>query len=197
MDIESFGQLSGAIVGGLVGGLAGFAANLLRLHVERRIHRRNVAAALAAEIEALCDHVTEQYMKRLKIMGLASDNPEPYPYHGFRGEREYMPVFRVLGENLGVLPRPLPRELIFWYTTLTVCLERARDLYELAKSQLAGSLQPAIAMAQLQSGEIERLLEAAPSLIQTLEHLAGDSWFSERLARKYVLPAPRENADGP
>jgi hypothetical protein len=55
----------------------------------------------------------------------ANPQLEAYPYHGFRGEREYMPVFRALGQNLGVLPRPLPRVLVFWYTTLTICLERA------------------------------------------------------------------------
>jgi hypothetical protein len=185
MTIESFGQLSGAVAGGLVGGLAGFAANLLRLRVERRIQRRNVAAALAAEIEALCDHVTEQYMSRLKIMGAPHPHQEAYPYHGFRGEREYMPVFKVLGQNLGVLPRPLPRELIFWYTTLTICLERARDLYELAKSQILESQQYATAMARVQCDEIERLLDAAPSLVEKLERIAGDPWFPNRLARKH------------
>jgi hypothetical protein len=180
MGLESFGQLSVAVAGGLVGGLAGFAAILQRLRVERRIERRNVAAALAAEIEALCDHVTEEYYKRLKIMGDPKSNQEPYPYHGFRGEREYMPVFRVLGQHLGVLPRPLPRELIFWYTTLTICLERARDLYELAKSRVLESQQDAIVMARVQCGEIDRLLEAAPRLVEKLERLAGDSWFSGR-----------------
>jgi hypothetical protein len=184
MAFESFGQLSGAVAGGLVGGLAGFAANLLRLRVERSIQRRNVAAALAAEIEALCDHVTEQYSKRLKVMGAPHPQHEAYPYHGFRGEREYMPVFRVLGQNLGVLPRPLPRELIFWYTTLTICLERARDLYELAKSQVSESQQYAIGMARVQCEEIERLLDTAPPLMQKLERLAGDSWFPHRFAER-------------
>jgi hypothetical protein len=174
MAIDSIGQLSGAVAGGLVGGLAGFAANLLRLRVEQSIQRRNVAAALAAEMEALCDHVNEQYVKQLKILGGANPQQEAYPYHGFRGEREYMPVFRVLGQNLGVLPRPLPRELIFWYTTLTICLERAHDLYELAKSQVSESQLHAMAMARVQGEEIERLLEAAPALMQSLERLAGD-----------------------
>jgi hypothetical protein len=165
-------QLSGAVVGGLVGGLAGFAANLLRLRVERGLQRRNVAAALAAEISALCDHVTEQYVKRLQITGDSSQHAELYPYHGFRGERDYTPVFRVLGQNLGVLPQPLPRELIFWYMTLTICLERARDLYELAKSPSSQSLQYGSAMALEQREEIQQLLHDAPVLRQKLERLA-------------------------
>jgi hypothetical protein len=168
-------QLSGAIAGGLAGGLAGFVAYLIRLRMERGSQRRNVSAALAAEIEALCDHVTQHYVKRLEYMLAPSPHPEPYPYHGFRGEREYMPVFRVLGQNLGVLPRPLPRELIFWYTTLTICLERGRDLYEIAKSQVPASSDYATAMAQVQREEIARLLASSSSLIEKLEQMAGPS----------------------
>jgi hypothetical protein len=174
LNPQSFWQLSGAVVGGLAGGLAGFAANLIRLRMERRHQRRNVAAALAAEIEALCDHVTERYVKRLEAMGDLVRHQDFYPYHGFRGEREYMPVFHVLGQNLGVLPRPLPRELIFWYTTLTICLERARDLYELAKSQTAQSVPYAVMMAQVQREEIAGLLAAAPELVEKLERLTSD-----------------------
>jgi hypothetical protein len=170
---ESLWQLSSAVVGGLAGGLAGFAANLLRFQIERRNQRRNVAAALAAEIEALCDHLTEHYIKRLELMCNPSPNQELYPYHGFRGERDYMPVFRVLGQNLGCLPRPLPRELIFWYMTLTICLERARDLYELAKSQGSESAQYALMMVQVQREETSRLLQGAPVLMEKLERLAG------------------------
>jgi hypothetical protein len=174
LNPQSFWQLSGAVVGGLAGGLAGFAANLLRLRMERRYQRRNIAAALAAEIEALCDHVTEHYTKRLEAMGDRVRHQDFYPYHGFRGERDYMPVFHVLGQNLGALPRPLPRELIFWYTTLTICLERARDLYELAKSQAAESIPYAVTMAQVQRDEIAGLLKAAPVLIEKLERLTSD-----------------------
>jgi hypothetical protein len=84
-----------------------------------------------------------------------------------------MPVFRVLGQNLGVLRRPLPRELIFWYMTLTICLERARDLYDLAKSQASESAQYAFVMAQVQREEIQQLLNTAPVLMAKLERLAG------------------------
>jgi len=39
--------------------------------MERHIQRRNVAAAPAAEIEALCDRVTARYVKRPEITGTA------------------------------------------------------------------------------------------------------------------------------
>jgi hypothetical protein len=67
-----------------VGGLAAFAANLLRLRMERRLQRRNVAAALAAELEAICDHMTDEYVKRLELMDSAKLHHELYPYYGFR-----------------------------------------------------------------------------------------------------------------
>jgi hypothetical protein len=126
------------------------AANLLRLRMERRFQRRNVAAALAAELEAICDRMTDEYVKRLELMDTATLHHDLYPYYGFRGEKEYMAVFRVLGQSLGLLPRPLPRELIFWYTIMTVCLERARDLYELAENQTSEASRTAFAMTQLQ-----------------------------------------------
>jgi hypothetical protein len=167
-----------------VGGLAAFAATLLRLRMERRLQRRNVAAALAAELEAIWDHMTDEYVKRLELMDSAKLHHDLYPYYGFRWEKEHMPIFRLLGRSLRLLPRPLPRELFSWYTTMTVCLERTRDLYELAKSQTTELTRTAFAMTQLQREEIARLLESAPPLIQQrLEHLAQDPLFPPRSHR--------------
>jgi hypothetical protein len=89
------------------------AANLLRLRMERRFQRRNVAAALAAELEAICDRMTDEYVKRLELMDTATLHHDLYPYYGFRGEKEYMAVFRVLGQSLGLLPRPLRENSFF------------------------------------------------------------------------------------
>jgi hypothetical protein len=181
MGPESLWQLSGAVTGGLVGGVAGFAANLLRIQMERHIQRRNVASALAAEIEALCEHVTQEYVRRLEVMDSSDPRHDPYPYYGFRGEREYMPVFRVLGQSLGALPHALPKDLIFWYTTLTICLERARDLYELAKSEGVESDKYALAMRQVQRNEIAHMLSAAPGLVARLHKLAGHASSAKSL----------------
>jgi hypothetical protein len=109
----SYLQISSVLIGGLVGGLAALLANLLRLRIEHHFLRRNVAGALAAELDALCEHVTGEYVKRLEFVYKAESHHDLYPFFGFRGEREYMPVFRVLGHAPGILPRPLPRELIF------------------------------------------------------------------------------------
>jgi hypothetical protein len=83
----------------------------LRLRIERRLQRRNVAAALAAELEAVCDHMIGEYLKRLELMDSAKLHHGLFPYYGFRGEEKYMPVFRVLGQALGLLPHPILREL--------------------------------------------------------------------------------------
>jgi hypothetical protein len=193
MTIESLPQLSGAVAGGLVGGLAGFAANMLRLRVERQTHRRNVASALAAEIESLCQHISGQYLNRLRPTQSRGLSAGHYPYHGFRSEREYMPVYRVLGQNLGYLPPPTPRQLIFWYTGFTLCLERARDIYEAAQHPSAQSLQYANEMAALQRQGLERLLAEAPPLVKKLQRLSQQKWFQWRVTPRDPSPDAAES----
>jgi hypothetical protein len=63
---------------------------------------------------------------------------------------------------------------------MTICLERARDLYELAKSPTSQSSQNALIMSQLQRSEVARLLVAAAPLIQQLEMLSGNLWSWRR-----------------
>jgi hypothetical protein len=119
-------QISGAIAGGLVGGFSGFIANNIQERQQFWRTRRNVACALLGEIEGLGAHIEEHYLAKLRadLQHLAPNN-RTFPYHAFRGERDYMPVFRALGSNIGLLPSPLPRDLVRWYTRLAVCLERA------------------------------------------------------------------------
>lgn len=123
-------QMSGAIAGGLVGSFAGFLASIIRARLEFRRHRHSVASALVGELQALREHVSAHYLVRLDSIGTTS--VQPFPYHRFRAERDYMPIFRSLGQRIGYLPSPLPRDLAFWYTGFTVCLERAHELNELA-----------------------------------------------------------------
>jgi hypothetical protein len=123
-------QMSGAIAGGLVGSFAGFLASIIRARLEFRRHRHSVASALVGELQALREHVSAHYLVRLDSIGTTS--VQPFPYRRFRAERDYMPIFRSLGQSIGYLPSPLPRDLAFWYTGFTVCLERAHELNELA-----------------------------------------------------------------
>jgi hypothetical protein len=106
-------QICGAIAGGRVGGFSRFVANNFQERQQSRRARRNVACALVGEIDALRQHIEENYLAKLraKLESVAPNN-RPYPYHVFRGERDYMPVFRSLGSNIGVLPSPLPRDLV-------------------------------------------------------------------------------------
>lgn len=105
-------QISGAVVGGLLGGFSGFIADHVQDHQQFRRSRQNIACALVGEIDALRAHIEENYLAKLRadVQSVASNN-RPLPYHAFRGERDYMPVFRSLGSNVGVLPSPPMRGL--------------------------------------------------------------------------------------
>ena len=59
-------QLSGAVAGGIVGGFSGFIANFLQEQKRQRQTRRNVAAALIGEVEALCEYLQKAYSSKLR-----------------------------------------------------------------------------------------------------------------------------------
>jgi hypothetical protein len=159
-------QMSGAIAGGLVGSCAGFLANIIRARLEFRRHRHSVAAALLGELQALREHVSAHYLVRLDNIG--TTGAQPFPYHRFRGERDYMPVFRSLGQGIGYLPSPLPRDLAVWYTGFTVCLERAHELSELARREEPGCLEAALELAVIQRSELIELMDTADNLLRRL-----------------------------
>jgi hypothetical protein len=159
-------QMSGAIAGGLVGSLAGFLASILRSRLDFRRHRHSVASALVGELQALREHVSGEYLVRLDNIGTAS--AQSFPYHRFRGERDYMPIFRSLGEGIGYLPAPLPRDLAFWYTGFALCLERAHELNELARQNVPGCLEAALELAVIQRAELVDLMDAGGDLLRRL-----------------------------
>jgi hypothetical protein len=163
-------QTSGAIAGGLVGSFAGFLANIIRARLEFRRHRHSVASALMGELHALREHVSTHYLVRLDSVGTTS--ARPFPYHWFRAERDYMPIFRSLGQSIGYLPSPLPRDLAFWYTGFTVCLERAHELNELVRQNESGSLDAALELAELQRSELVELMDTGDDLLRRLAEQA-------------------------
>jgi hypothetical protein len=165
-------QATGAVAGGLVGGFTGFVANgVLDRSGERRA-KRNVASAIIGELQALCGYIETHYLAKLRLdLDTISAEARRHPYHGFRGERDYAPVFRSLGANMGFLPSPLPRDLVYWYTGLTVCLERARELHELAQRKELDSIIYAIEVAQNQHEAFKELFELAQPLIKRLSML--------------------------
>ncbi|MFL6602901.1 MAG: hypothetical protein ACJ8R9_16440 [Steroidobacteraceae bacterium] len=163
-------QMSGAIAGGLVGSCAGFLANIIRARLEFRRHRHSVASALVGELQALREHVSAHYLVRLDNVGTTS--VQPFPYHWFRGERDYMPIFRSLGQSIGYLPSPLPRDLAFWYAGFTVCLERAHELSELARRDEPGCLEAALELAAIQRSELVELMDTGDDLLCRLEEQA-------------------------
>ena len=153
-----------------MGSCAGFLASIIRARLEFRRHRHSVASALVGELQALREHVSAHYLVRLDRIGTTSG--QLFPYHQFRGERDYMPIFRSLGQSIGYLPSPLPRDLAFWYTGFTVCLERAHELNELARQNEPGCLEAALELAVVQRSELIELLDTGVELLQRLAQQA-------------------------
>ena len=165
-------QISGAIAGGLVGGFSSFIANNIQECQQHRRIRRNVACALLGEIDTLRTHIEENYLAKLPadLQSVAPHN-RTYPYHAFRGERDHMPVFRSLGSNIGVLPSPLPRDLVRWYTHLAICLERAHVLHELALRPNPERMTFAVENAELHHAAFAEVVETARPLLGQLSEL--------------------------
>jgi hypothetical protein len=163
-------QMSGAIAGGLVGSCAGFLANIIRARLEYRRHRHSVASALVGELQALREHVSVHYLVRLDNIG--TTNAQLFPYHLFRAERDYMPIFRSLGQSIGYLPSPLPRDLAFWYTGFTVCLERAHELNDLAQQNEPECLEAALELAAVQRSQLIELMDTGDDLLRRLAEQA-------------------------
>jgi hypothetical protein len=82
-----------------------------------------------------------------------------------------MPVFRSLGVHVGMLPNPLPRDLVTWYTQLAVCLERARELHELAIGRNPDLIGYAIELAEIQQASLTDLVRLVPALLERLSDL--------------------------
>ena len=162
-------QLSGAVAGGLVGGFSGFVANSFQERQQFWRARQNVACALVGEIDALRQHIEENYLAKLRAdLESVAPNSPPYPFHAFRGERDYMPVFRSPGSNVGVLPAPLPRDLVRWDTRLAVCQERAHVLHELVLQSGPEPLTDVVEVAELQHAAFTELVELATPLVGRL-----------------------------
>lgn len=163
-------QISGAVAGGVVGGFSGFVANKLQDRRELRRARQNVASALIGEISAVSHYIETHYLISPREDREARELRDASRRH-FRAERDYMPVFRSLGSHVGLLPSPLPRELVSWYTRFAICLERARELHDLERQRDPDTMGYAIELAQIHEANLAELVALAPQLIADLESL--------------------------
>lgn len=164
-------QMSGAIAGGLVGSFSGFIANSFHEHRVRRRIRRNIACAVIGEISALSQYIADNYLTTLSASIEAGAERQEHPHHHFRGDRDYMPIFRTIGSTVGYLPTPLPRDLVSWYTTLAAALERARALHELAAQGNPSQVAHTIELARLQQAVLTDLVASSKPLIERLSKL--------------------------
>jgi hypothetical protein len=156
-------QLSGAVAGGLFGAFSGFLVNVLQRRAMAREQAKSIGFALAGEIGALSELIRDRYLAMLESgeIGL----------HGYRGEREFAQVYRSLGASIGLLPAPLPCDLVKWYTAHTICLERARELHDLALSEQQGWKELASEIVAEQKEDIRELLQGGPDLMKRLTSL--------------------------
>ena len=171
-------QISGAVAGGVVGGISGFVANLLQQRQDLWRCRRSVACALAGEIEALVQFV--EHGSRLNLAVQYNAGTGTFLHHHLRVERDYMTVFRGLGSNIGVLPSPLPRDVVTWYTRLAICLERTRELHDLALNRHPELSAYAGEIVERQHTELTELVGAAQPLLERLASVGarrGHAWI--------------------
>ena len=164
-------QMSGAIAGGLVGSFTGFIANSFHEHRVRRRIRRNVACALIGELQTLTRYIEDNYLVLLRRSIEAASDSQMASHHYFRGDRDYMPVYRAIGATVGFLPTPLPRDLISWYTGLTTALERAHALHDLSSRTDAQSVAYLLDLTRVQEAALADLISDSKPLIARLEML--------------------------
>lgn len=167
MDLP-LAQISGAVAGGVIGGFAGFISSNIQRWQQMRMMRRNVASALIGEISALRHRIATEYLVELRLELEVFKAEGRYPTHEFRGEREYAPIFRSLGHQIGYLSAPLPQDLAAWYTGLAVYQERAHQLYELAWSRNPDLMPYAIRVAESQYQGFTELVDLASPLLERL-----------------------------
>lgn len=167
MDIP-WPQLAGAMAGGLVGGFAGFVTNSVQQRLQYKLIRSNVACALRGEIFALSQRIANEYLQRLQAELLVLTEEHRYPSHRFSGQKEYAQVYRALGQQIGLLPNELVRELVSWYISLAVYQERAHELHELVNRKDPALIDYAVEVALLQHADFSELVRLAAPLLERL-----------------------------
>ena len=165
--LKAITQISGSVAGGVVGGFAGFIASIVQERAVRREKTRSIASALIGEIGALTQLFQDEYVGHLTNLSnkmdatLSNDHP-------VRGDQEYIPIFRSLGSEIGHLPAPLPHDLVMWYTGLTVGLERAHALHDLALRNNENDAAYIAKLAQDQIDDMSNLSRRSQNLITRL-----------------------------
>lgn len=179
-DINS-AQLAMSVLGGLIGGFSGFVANMLQANRNGRDNSRKVALAISGEIEALAQSISSnRYFREIGSACQACDGRAEqfaeFQYHLIRGEQDYTPVFRSLGVNIGALPAPLPRDIVTWYTKLSIGIERTRVLGDLCRDGSDGANLRMIEILRAEHAELTSLIETAQDLKRRLSSIGTNYW---------------------
>jgi len=163
-------QISGALAGGLVGGFAGFASNSIQQRLQSISTRRSVARVLMGEVGVISRRIELVYLGKLN-QELEVLRTGKYPTHFFRGRRDIARVFCSMGGELGCLPSDLVGDLVSWYISLAVYMDRESEVHEMASRRSTEVLAHAIELVELQIAGYSELAEMARPLLERLAAL--------------------------
>lgn len=118
------------LVGGFLTFLGGFLGNFLIQQQQRRSERKNLASAFYGEIKALVRIVERRrYVQgikdRIKVLEKGGETK-----FKVRVEQKYFNVYDKNLDKIGILPEPLPEEIVDLYTVMTSILEDLATLNE-------------------------------------------------------------------
>ena len=122
------------IVGSIVGIVGSFATSAYLELAKQKAERKNLTGAIVGEISALIE-ISERrgYIEHLRRV-IAEAKAQPNPDIGYRfyfsSRRNSFSVYDANLGRLGVMPDPLPRLIVQFYTQTASILEDIADMRE-------------------------------------------------------------------
>lgn len=118
------------LIGGLLTFLGGLLGNFLIQHQQRKAEKRSLASAFYGEIQALIRIVERrQYIQEI-IDSIDTIESGEKVLYGIRITRKYFNVYEKNLDKIGILPNPLPEEIVDLYTVMTAILEDLDQINE-------------------------------------------------------------------
>jgi hypothetical protein len=120
------------IAGGFVAILGGVATPCFLERSKRKAERLSLAGAIVGEIEALI--AISQHRKYVdgirQELTKAQTNPDKYGIFHFSVRRNPMRVYEANLTRIGILPDPLPKQIVGFYAGVSSILEDIDDMRE-------------------------------------------------------------------
>jgi hypothetical protein len=123
LTFKDYLPLVQTLIGGVLTFLGGLLGSFLIQKQQRRAEQKSLASAFYGEIKALVGIIEKrQYIQGIKtsIHHLKSGRKSPFQV---RVTRKYFNVYEKNLDKIGILPNPLPEEIVDLYTVMTAILE--------------------------------------------------------------------------